>query len=648
MNDAWLTMNQRYLSRALATVRTALERYAAPDAPETITDTVVPANTNQDLPPAALDALCAAFNLTEFERDVLLFCAGAEFDGGFGALCARAHRNPAMSYPTFGLALAALKEPHWSALSPEGTLRRWRLVELTPGDEPLTRTRLRIAERVLHHLAGVSCEEDGLRGLVYSVEASGDLAPSQQVVAEAIAQLLARARGGNIPVVQLCGRADGDARAIAAAACWRLGLGLRAMRAGELPANASERLHLARLWEREAALGAWGLLIEVDDHDPTDAMRTLAGFLELVRGVVLLAVREPLRGSGRGMVKFEVGRPQPAEQRALWQTALGAATAELNGSLDAVLSHFDLSAGHVRSVSAQALLVSKDQAPLETAIWEACRSETRPRLDGLAQRIVPAATWNELVLPEPQVDTLREIAAQLRQRHRVYHAWGFAAKGSRSLGITALFAGPSGTGKTFAAEVLAAELRLDLFRIDLSQVVSKYIGETEKNLRRLFDAAEGSGAILLFDEADALFGKRTEVKDSHDRFANIEVSYLLQQMEAYRGLAILTTNLKHAIDPAFLRRIRFVVQFPFPGPAERAEIWRRIFPAATPTEDLKVDRLARLNVPGGNIRTIAVNAAFRAADEGVPVRMSHLLRAARSEYEKLEKPLTESETGGWV
>jgi SpoVK/Ycf46/Vps4 family AAA+-type ATPase len=236
----------------------------------------------------------------------------------------------------------------------------------------------------------------------------------------------------------------------------------------------------------------------------------------------------------------------------------------------------------------------------------------------------------------------------VRQRQRVYEAWGFAAKSARGLGISALFSGPSGTGKTMAAEVLAQELDLDLYRIDLSSVVSKYIGETEKNLRRVFDAAEMGGAILLFDEADALFGKRSEVKDSHDRYANIEVSYLLQRMEAYRGLAILTTNLKNALDPAFLRRIRFVLQFPFPDAEQRGQIWKRIFPADTPTLALDMTKLAHLNVAGGNIRNIALNAAFLAADAGEPVQMQHLLHAARSEYAKLEKSLTEGEIKGWV
>lgn len=199
-----------------------------------------------------------------------------------------------------------------------------------------------------------------------------------------------------------------------------------------------------------------------------------------------------------------------------------------------------------------------------------------------------------------------------------------------------------------AAEVLAQELRLDLYRIDLSAVVSKYIGETEKNLRRIFDAAETGGAILLFDEADALFGKRTEVKDSHDRHANVEVSYLLQRMEAYQGLAILTTNLKGSLDQAFLRRIRFVVPFPFPDAKARAEIWQRIFPSRTPSEGLDPDKLGRLNVAGGNIRNIALNAAFLAAEAGEAVMMKHILQASKSEYLKLERSLTDAEVRGWV
>jgi len=218
----------------------------------------------------------------------------------------------------------------------------------------------------------------------------------------------------------------------------------------------------------------------------------------------------------------------------------------------------------------------------------------------------------------------------------------------RGLGVTALFTGESGTGKTLAAEVLARELELDLYRIDLAATVSKYIGETEKNLRRLFAAAEASGAVLLFDEADALFGKRGEVKDGHDRYANLEVAYLLQRMESYRGLAILTTNLRSNVDRAFLRRLRFVLQFPFPGAAERAEIWRRTFPPAAPLERIDPERLARLTVSGGSIRSIALSAAFAAAEDGTAVTPAHVLRAARVEYAKAERTLTDAETDGFA
>jgi SpoVK/Ycf46/Vps4 family AAA+-type ATPase len=294
-----------------------------------------------------------------------------------------------------------------------------------------------------------------------------------------------------------------------------------------------------------------------------------------------------------------------------------------------------------------ALAGNVEETALEARLWSSCVCRARVRLDDLAHRIEAVATWDDLVLPPAEMLQLREIAAQVTRREQVYEKWGFATKSRRGLGISAMFAGPSGTGKTTAAEVLANALRLDLYRIDLSSVVSKYIGETEKNLRRVFDAAEDGGAILFFDEADALFGKRSEVKDSHDRYANIEISYLLQRMEDYRGLAVLATNAKSSVDTAFLRRIRFVVNFPFPNAAERAEIWRRAFPAATPTIGLDPLRLARLNIAGGNIRNIALNAAFLAAEAGEPVGMTHITRAARSEYGKMEKPLTDAEIGDW-
>jgi SpoVK/Ycf46/Vps4 family AAA+-type ATPase len=237
---------------------------------------------------------------------------------------------------------------------------------------------------------------------------------------------------------------------------------------------------------------------------------------------------------------------------------------------------------------------------------------------------------------------LRQIADQVPQRTTVYEDWGFGRQMNRGLGISTLFAGDSGTGKTMAAEIVANHLRLDLYRIDLSAVVSKYIGETEKNLRRLFDAAEEGGAILFFDEADALFGKRSEVKDSHDRYANIEVNYLLQRMESYQGLAIMATNARKALDGAFVRRLRFIVSFPFPGIADRRLMWEKALPPETPVGPLDVDRLSRLNLTGGSISNVALNAAFLSARSGGPVTMESVLEAARAEFRKLEKPVDEA------
>ena len=358
----------------------------------------------------------------------------------------------------------------------------------------------------------------------------------------------------------------------------------------------------------------------------------------------------------RAVIAIEVGRPRRDEQRALWSAVLDGAGfdgAVLDGtrhvarrSIDEATMQFDL--GYTDIADAAAAGAAGASEPV--GIWELCRVRSRSRLDELARRIEPRARWRDLVLPADQSAILRDIAAQVRGRSRVYHDWGFERVSQRGLGISALFCGPSGTGKTLAAEVIAAELGLDLYLIDLSAVVSKYIGETEKNLRAVFDSADKGGAVLLFDEADALFGKRTEVRDSHDRYANIEVSYLLQRMESYRGLAVLTTNLRSALDQAFLRRLRFVVQFPFPDAAQRAEIWRRVFPDAVPIGDLDASRLAQLTIAGGNIRNIAIAAAFLAAGDDsadAPVTMAHVLRAVRAEYAKFDKPLTAVEIGGW-
>jgi SpoVK/Ycf46/Vps4 family AAA+-type ATPase len=301
----------------------------------------------------------------------------------------------------------------------------------------------------------------------------------------------------------------------------------------------------------------------------------------------------------------------------------------------------------LRAAGAAAESATLRSEPAATAddVWRASEQEATPKLDELAKRIAPTYGWDDIVLPREPFRQLREIAAQVIHRAKVYRDWGFGEKLARGRGIAALFAGPSGTGKTMAAEVLARDLRLDLYRIDLAGVVSKYIGETERNLKRIFAAAERGGAILFFDEADALFGKRSEVKDSHDRYANIEVNYLLQSMEDFRGLAILATNRKSSLDSAFVRRLRFIVDFPFPDAAHRQRIWRSVFPPQADLHGIDFAWLARLEIPGGHIRNVAIAAAFLAASEGASIGMIHVMRAARREYGKMERLIQEADFG---
>ena len=655
---SWEAANQRHLSAELARVRETIQRHTtqvkgAPivDSADSRMATAAPDRAvDTSATSSALETLVATFRLSPFERDLLVLCAGVELEAGFAALCAEAQGDPQRTYPTFSLALAALPNPHWSALTPAASLRYWRMINVESA-RTLTRSPLRIDERILHYLTGVTYLDERLVALIEPVRHAEALVPSHHAIAAQITRAWSRLRSAP-PHIQLCGIDKTEKLSIAAAACEASGLELHRLDVGALPTQAGEIATVAGLWRREAVLNRSALLIECEDLDSADGARTqaLARFIEQTARPLVLSVRERQSALRSTTIAIEVGKPLRSEQRSIWHGALGTATAELNGHVDLLVGQFDLSAPLIRAACVEALDSAEEPASADLAlrVWDACRTQARPRLDDLAQRIDSSVGWDDLVLPEPQRLVLHDIAAHVRQRTKVYEQWGFADRSRRGLGINALFAGASGTGKTLAAEVLANELRLDLYRIDLSSVVSKYIGETEKNLRRIFDAAEMGGAILLFDEADALFGKRSEVKDSHDRYANIEVSYLLQRMEAYHGLAILTTNMKSALDSAFMRRIRFIIQFPFPDTKQRAAIWRRIFPSATPTDGLDIERLAQLNVPGGNIRNIALNAAFLAADAAQPVRMTHLLRAARGEYTKLEKVLTESEIAGWM
>ena len=630
MTPAWEQMNGDYLAAGLAWLRARLGGDPDPGP-------WWEAGASAD-PPAALELLGDRLGLSRFERLVLLLAAATELDPGTAARCAQANGSPVAAYPTLALALALFPGASWDAVSPQRPLRYWRLIDLDePRAEALTATRMRIDERVISFLKGLNEMDERLAPVVVPVPA--ELPPAlpashEQVVAEIITAATEPGNTGRPPAIELVGPDPAVRRGLAASAAQRLGRQLYEVTPDRLPVSPLELSELTRRWERETLLLPVLLYAETADLPP-DGPAALGALFDQLRGHVLLGCREPQPLSSRRLRVIDAPRPVPAEQEALWRGLLGgdAATAAQ------LAAEFDFGQATIADVVHQV-----GHSGVGTGgLWAACRGQTRPRLDTLARRVEPVASWDDLVLPDAELTLLRHIVDQVRGRATVLRSWGLAERVTRGSAVTALFAGGSGTGKTLAAEVLAHELDLDMYRVDLAGVVSKYIGETEQNLRRVFDAAEAGGTLLMFDEADALFGKRSEVRDSHDRYANIEVSYLLARMEDYRGVAILATNLRHALDDAFLRRLRFIVSFTFPGPAERARLWARAFPARVPVGELDIGRLARLATSGGMIRNIALNAAFCAAGQGTEVTMKLVLEMARIEFRKLERHVSDAD-----
>jgi hypothetical protein len=592
--------------------------------------------------PAPLAGLADGFGLTPFEAELLLLAAGVEVDAALARAVADHHPEgrPAV---TFTLGFALLEGAHWSALSPARPLRRWMLLEPAT-NEPLTRplasATLRIDPRVLFHLLGVVAEDARLAGLLRAIPEPQRLTPREGEAAALTGARWLAARGDVAPVLEIIGATPDAAGRLAAAMAAVARLRLLAMDAADIPESPAERVALARLCEREMALAGAALLLRVEGA----VSRRVLHFAEEMAAPLMLALDEALPGLDRACLALPAPRVDAAEREAQWRLALGCRAAAMAPALAEVAERFALDAPALAGIAAR--IAALPDAEAAAGLWTEARMAARRSLDGLAERLDPRADWNDLVLPQATRQGLEDIALHAAQASRLNRAWGFAQRG-RAMGLAALFAGPSGTGKTMAAEVLARRLDLDLYRVDLSQTVSKFIGETEKNLKRIFDAGEASGAILLFDEADALFGKRSEVKDSHDRYANLEISYLLQRMEAYGGLAILTTNQRAALDPAFRRRLRFILTFPFPDAGLREALWRGAFPPETPLGALDYARLAQLTLPGGHIRNLALSAAHRAMAECAPVGMGHLKRAALAEYAKLEQSMTSSEMEGW-
>ncbi|WP_422003440.1 ATP-binding protein [Reyranella sp.] len=645
--ETWPDLNRQWLVAAIDTLRQRLQARAsgvggAEDAVE--------ATPAAGFTPALVH--CArVFGLSPFERELLLLVAGLELDEGLREAVAAAG-DGATAQASFGLALALLTRPHSDALSSDAPLRHWRMVEPEPVAN-LARATLRIDERILHYLTGIVATDAVLAGVASPLAAEPPVDEADPALVERIARALRSSDSwGPVVVLRDHDRDPAGRRDLALAALARLGRPALWLEARDLPTGPDSLLRLATHVDRETALTGCVPAVSVEGAGGEAAAVGLVARLR--SGVLWLGTPAPqllALPQDRRVLRFDLAAPDARGTRLAlrrhWQRLAPAGTSEnedVLAALDRAGRQFHLA----RSALDNVLERVRTAPPADRAaeIWPAAREAARDGLDAIAQRVETRVTLDDVVLPSGQSAMLRDIARHLQQRERVYGDWGFGAKHQLGQGLVALFAGESGTGKTLAAEAIANEVDLDLYRVDLATLVSKYIGETEKNLKRLFDAAEASGAVLLFDEADALFGKRSDVKDSHDRYANIEVAYLLQRVEAYRGLAVLTTNMKSALDQAFLRRIRFIVSFPFPDAAARERIWRRQFPPEAPLGEVDFKALARLNLPGGNIRSIAVNAAFKAADAGTRIDQPLLAMAAHEEFAKLERSMGSAAMGG--
>ena len=599
--------------------------------------------------PPAIEVMCQSFSLNGFERDVLLLAAASEIDSSFGRLYAYVQDDVSVRHATLELSAAlfctTLAEGRQArrCLTPDAALRRYQLVQCAGGASVALRP-ITTDDRVIDYLDGLNRLDERATDLMRPVP-DLPIAPSQEQVAADVFELLGPlTRGTRWAGLNLFGPRGSGRVAIADALAARLGLRLFRVDLARLPAAGPERTQMLHLLAREAILAQIALYVESDEFEES-GNTAFADFADGIPVFFIAGSRMRLR-SVRELLAVPIAPLEPAGRKVMWERALNGAGPQLAASTDAFVEQFEFGPEMVISAVSAAAVKARlrgDRNVNTRDLWDACREQSSWELRQLAHQIRPVYDWHDIVVPDEVRRQLREIAAQVTHRTRVYREWGFGAKLARGRGVSALFSGVSGTGKTMAAEILANELHLDLYGVDLAGVVSKYIGETEKNLRRIFDAAERSGAILFFDEADALFGKRTEVKDSHDRFANIEINYLLQRMEEYRGLSILATNRKSDVDRAFLRRIRFLVDFPFPEADQRLLIWQRAFPSQTPLTMLDYDMLSRMEIAGGNIRNIALSAAFLAAEGNEPIGMPHLVRAARREYTKMDKMLSDAE-----
>lgn len=564
--------------------------------------------------PSALDLVSQCFCLAHWDEDVLLLALAPAIDGSigprYGTLQGRVTASPCTPHVLAKLLLCCDRLPAQAMqrLASEAPLRRYALVSVEDGSSLPMGAAIQLPERMRDLLCGFGGHEMGMDEGVERL-APVPLPERLQDLATLLAQI------DDEPLrLQIIGPSGGGRTALATEVLARLGLGALSVKAS----LAGRESALAR----DAVLEGCGIVLTVEADGTPGLARRLD---RLLPQPLMMVCEAPIEGMEHVPVT-RIDPISPGERAALWRVVADAPSTEVL----TVAEQFALGPSRIAAIARQPGLAVR-------GLWAACRDLGARDLEALSTRITPRRNWDDIVLaPETRI-ALDALVAQVTGRAEVNGAWGFRRVLGRATGVSALFAGPSGVGKTMAAEIVAGALELDLHVVDLARVTSKFIGETEKNLRRIFDAAERGGVVLFFDEADALFGKRSEVKDSHDRYANAEVSYLLQRMETYGGLAILATNLKTHLDTAFLRRLRMIVDFPLPDVAGRLALWRRVIPETAPQGVIDWQQLARLDLSGGNISTIAANAAYCACADGGVIEMRHLRAAIAAEYRKLDR-----------
>lgn len=598
-----------------------------------------------------LNQLAEHFALDSWAQDVILICLAPEIDAAYGRVYAYLQDDITRQHPSLDLLLNLLCPDLTAKIAArayflsESSLCYHRLLELfnetnAPRQSWLDQS-LRLDARIVAYLLGRDELDERLQPYAHFHPPQTirhlPSVPQLDGVVEAYDTMILYFQGG-----------EGAGRWAAAA---NLGHPLLEINGIYLASTkVDEFVRLVRLAIREAQLQkAWLYWHDFDvflGDEKKQQREILLENLTTWGGITILAgaaAWEPPIPLPIPFIRIPFALPTATERLHCWQAALPDSTVDLRE----IANKFRLSRSQIAAAAATAQNQARRRQPENPQITLddlhlACRSHSNQKLSELAQKIEPHYTWADIVLPPEQIAQLRELCAQVIHRTEVYEDWGFGQKFSLGKGSHVLFSGPPGTGKTMGADIIAGELGLDLYKIDLATVVSKFIGETEKNLARIFTEAETSNAILFFDEADALFGKRTEVRDAHDRYANLEVSYLLQRMEAYEGVTILATNLRKNMDEAFMRRMHFIVEFPFPDAAHRQRIWQKSWPAAAPrSTDVDLAFLAeRVLLAGGNIRNITLAASFLAAADGGTITMTHLLHAAQREYQKMGKLLT--------